>query len=159
MLPLFEHSYSTSKDTLIDVELYAAQNDIKIALETCNDDYPFNIVYDTGNRSQEGINLAKDIARLGKRIAHVHIKDKDWQGNNVLLGTGEVNFKEVCKAFVDIGYDGTMTFETVRGKDPIARPNTISISSSFFWQMHNETNQICRQGVALYPTHDGGLRL
>ena len=67
----------------------------------------------------EGINLANDIKRLAKRIAHVHIKDKDWHGNNVLLGTGEVNFKEVCQAFVDIGYDGTMTFETVRGKDPI----------------------------------------
>ena len=119
VLPLFEHSYNTPKEVLTEIELYAARNNIKIALETCDDDYPFNIVYDTGNRVVEGINLAKDIVRLNKRITHVHIKDKDWRGNNVLLGTGEVNFKEVCKAFVDIGYDGTMTFETVRGKDPI----------------------------------------
>ena len=119
MLPLFEHSIQYSQRNSYEIELYAARNKIQIALETCEDDYPFNIVYDTGNRVMEGINLANDIKRLAKRIVHVHIKDKDWHGNNVLLGTGEVNFKEVCQAFVDIGYDGTMTFETVRGKDPI----------------------------------------
>ena len=62
---------------LLDIELYAANDKVQIALETCEDDYPFNIVYDTGNRVMEGINLANDIKRLAKRIVHVHIKDKD----------------------------------------------------------------------------------
>ena len=119
VLPLFEEAENTTNKALREIETAAMSKGIDIALETCDDDYPFNIVYDTGNRVMEGINLANDIKRLAKRIVHVHIKDKDWHGNNVLLGTGEVNFKEVCQAFVDIGYDGTMTFETVRGKDPI----------------------------------------
>ena len=119
VLPLFEKADGSSKDDLSKIELYAATRNVSIALETCEDDYPFNLVYDTGNRVLEGINLAREIKELNKQIVHVHIKDKDAAGNNVLLGTGLVNFKEVCQAFVDIGYDGTMTFETVRGKDPI----------------------------------------
>lgn len=119
VLPMYEESENVTTDIISEVELYAAKNNTSIALETTENDSPFNIAYDTGNRVAEGLNLALDIKMLGKRIVHVHIKDKDWRGNNVLLGTGMVNFKEVCQALKDIGYDGTMTFETVRGKDPI----------------------------------------
>lgn len=119
VLPMMEESENVPAEIISEVELYAAKNNTSIALETTENAHSFNIVYDTGNRIEIKVNLAKDIARLGKRIVHVHIKDKDYMGNNVLLGTGEVNFKEVCQALKDIGYDGTMTFETVRGKDPI----------------------------------------
>lgn len=121
VLPMMEESEKVPKDILSEVELYAANNHTSIALETVDDldYYPFNIVYDTGNRVEAGLRPARDIKRLGKRIVHVHIKDKDWKGDNVLLGTGDVDFKEVCQALKDIGYDGTMTFETVRGKDSI----------------------------------------
>lgn len=78
------------------------------------------VVYDTGNRVAFGHDLTADIRLLGKdRIAHVHIKDKNAANQNVLLGTGLVNFHTVFEALAEIGYDGPFTFETQRGKDPV----------------------------------------
>lgn len=76
-------------------------------------------VYDTGNRVAFGHNLPGDIRLLGDRIAHVHIKDKNPDNANVLLGTGLVNFADVFHAIHDIGYDGPYTFETQRGNEPL----------------------------------------
>lgn len=76
-------------------------------------------VYDTGNRVAFGHDLPADIRLLGKRIAHVHIKDKNAANENVLLGTGLVNFRTVFEALADIEYDGPYTFETQRGRDPL----------------------------------------
>lgn len=77
-------------------------------------------VYDTGNRVAFGHDLPGDIKMLGKsRIAHVHIKDKNSDNQNVLLGTGLVNFHAVFRALADIGYEGPFTFETQRGRDPL----------------------------------------
>ena len=76
-------------------------------------------VYDTGNRVAFGHDLAGDIRLLGDSIAHVHIKDKNSDNANVLLGTGLVNFESVFFALNDIGYSGPYTFETTRGSNPI----------------------------------------
>ena len=76
-------------------------------------------VYDTGNRVAFGHDLAGDIRLLGDSIAHVHIKDKDSDNANVLLGTGLVNFESVFFALKDIDYSGPYTFETTRGSNPI----------------------------------------
>jgi len=76
-------------------------------------------VYDTGNRVAFGHDLAGDIRLLSDAIAHVHIKDKNSNNENVLLGTGLVNFESVFYALNDIKYTGPYTFETTRGSDPI----------------------------------------
>ena len=49
----------------------------------------------------------------------MHIKDKNEKGENVLLGTGLVNFNDVFRALKKINYQGPFTFETTRGRDPI----------------------------------------
>ena len=76
-------------------------------------------VYDTGNRVAFGHDLAGDIRLLSDAIAHVHIKDKNSNNENVLLGTGLVNFESVFYALNDINYSGPYTFETARGNSPI----------------------------------------
>ena len=76
-------------------------------------------VYDTGNRVAFGHDLPGDIRLLGDNIAHVHIKDKNKNNENVLLGTGLVNFESVFYALNDIKYVGPYTFETTRGSNPI----------------------------------------
>ena len=76
-------------------------------------------VYDTGNRVAFGHDLSSDIRLLGDNIAHVHIKDKNKDNENVLLGTGLVNFESVFYALNDINYAGPYTFETNRGNNPI----------------------------------------
>ena len=80
----------------------------------------FKAVYDTGNRIAFGHDLAGDIRLLGDAIAHVHIKDKNKNNENVLLGTGLVNFESVFYALNDINYSGPYTFETARGNSPIS---------------------------------------
>jgi len=77
------------------------------------------VVYDTGNRVAFGHDLSGDIQLLGDRIAHVHIKDKNSDNENVLLGTGLVNFEDIFFALNDIDYEGPYTFETTRGSNPI----------------------------------------
>jgi sugar phosphate isomerase/epimerase len=77
------------------------------------------VVYDTGNRVAFGHDLSGDIRLLGNAIAHVHIKDKNSDNENVLLGTGLVNFENVFHALNEIKYSGPYTFETTRGSSPI----------------------------------------
>jgi hexulose-6-phosphate isomerase len=76
-------------------------------------------VYDTGNRVAYGHDIYSDIKILGDRIGHVHLKDKNYKDENVLLGNGLVNFYKVFKSFNEINYSGFYTFETDRGRNPI----------------------------------------
>jgi L-ribulose-5-phosphate 3-epimerase len=137
ILPMFEHSQLT----VANLESYVAPlraiadrmaaYGIRACLETelpgadlikalDRIDHPaVSVVFDTGNRAAFGQDLAADIAMLGDRISHVHIKDKNAANQNVVLGTGLVNFQQVFEALAGIGYNGPYTFETNRGKDPI----------------------------------------
>ncbi len=77
------------------------------------------LVFDTGNRIAWGHDIYGDIVLLGKEIQHVHIKDKNKDNENVLLGTGLVNFRKVFESLSKIKYAGAFTFETIRGSDPV----------------------------------------
>ena len=77
-------------------------------------------VFDTGNRVAFKHDIYSDIRLLKQHIAHVHIKDKNVDNKNVLLGEGLVNFHEVFRALSDIDYQGNYTFETHRGNNPFA---------------------------------------
>ncbi len=92
------------------------------------------VVYDTGNRVAFGHDLASDIRLLSDYIAHVHIKDKNSDNENVLLGTGLVNFENVFDALHDINYSGPFTFETTRGSNPIETAKYNMSLVSFFKQ-------------------------
>jgi len=137
ILPLFERSELNIENVGSYIEPLrviadkAAESGITVCLETIlkgNEliavldriNHPsVSVVYDTGNRAAFGHDLAGDIRLLGRRISHVHIKDKNAANENVILGTGLVNFLEVFEALVDVDYCGAYTFETQRGKDPL----------------------------------------
>jgi len=76
-------------------------------------------VFDTGNRVLETPNLNKEILTLSGNLGHVHIKDKDRTGNNVILGSGLVDFCGVFTALDVLGYEGPFNFETNRGSIPL----------------------------------------
>ncbi len=97
----------------------AALKGVSIIFESNANDGLYPIAYDTGNRAWAGFNNRNDILTFNEKISHVHIKDKNESGANVFLGTGLVDFHEVASALKFIGYDGTMTFESVRGRDPV----------------------------------------
>lgn len=136
VMPLFDSS-ELNIDNMLDfieplkiIDNIAKENNMVICLETILtgkelikfleliNSPNIKIVYDTGNRVAFGHNLASDIKLLGSNIAHIHIKDKNINNENTLLGTGLVNFEKVFGALRDISYDGPFTFETVRGVNP-----------------------------------------
>jgi len=137
IMPLFELSELkvNNMDTFIEPIREIANNANNYGITTCLEtiltgeelmklldivDLPYvKVVYDTGNRVAFGHNLSADIKLLKDRIAHVHIKDKNKENQNVLLGTGLVNFEEVFDALRDVKYHGPYTFETTRGKNPL----------------------------------------
>ena len=90
-------------------------------MEIINDLNHSNIhcVFDTGNRISFGHDIYSDIILLGDRIKHIHIKDKNEKDENVLLGTGKVNFQRVFQSLYEINYKGPYTFETTRGNNPV----------------------------------------
>jgi len=157
VLPLFESSELTIDNMnnyinpLKRIATVAQTSNIMVCLETILTgdelitllrliDMPYvKAVYDTGNRVAFGHNLAKDIRLLGDYIAHVHIKDKNSNNENVLLGAGLVNFEEVFYALNDIKYEGPFTFETTRGSNPIdtAKYNMQLVD---FFKKNAETN-------------------
>lgn len=138
ILPLFEKSELTIDNIseyvlpLRTIADKAAKSGIAVCLETVLNgvelievlnkiDHPaVGVVYDTGNRVAFGHNLPGDIRLLGERISHVHIKDKNKANENVILGTGLVNFLQVFEALADINYVGPYTFETQRGRNPLS---------------------------------------
>jgi len=155
ILPLFEQSELTvdnahafvgpvrtiadraaASDILVCLESTLPAADLIPVLELIN--HPaVRVVYDTGNRVAFGHDLPGDIRALGSRIAHVHIKDKNAANENVILGTGLVNFLRVFEALHDIGYDGPYTFETHRGSHPT---RTASYNVEFVNFFHTEAS-------------------
>jgi len=102
------------------VESLMKANDLVAFLEKVNKDN-VKAVFDTGNRviERDGHDLHGEILRLNKFIKHIHIKDKNNEGENVILGTGLVDFRSVFSALRDIDYRGPLNFETTRGRDPL----------------------------------------
>ena len=137
ILPLFEHSELTIKnvdDYIAPLRVIADKAEklgITLCLETSLKGLELievldrinhsavSVVYDTGNRAAFGYDLSGEIRLLGNRISHIHIKDKNAANENVILGTGLVNFLQVFTALAEINYNGAYTFETCRGKDPV----------------------------------------
>ena len=137
ILPLLEKSNldEVSHSSLIPIiKSYAqkaSKENIKICIESIYeakflknfleeiDEKNVSCVFDTGNRIIQIDSILDEIEILGKYIGHVHIKDKNHLGENVLLGTGLVNFLEVFEGLKNINYCGPLVFETTRGQDPI----------------------------------------
>jgi sugar phosphate isomerase/epimerase len=137
ILPLFEKSELTEsnfneyKTILKEIASAAQKSNILVCLETILngkslldlleflDNPNIKCVFDTGNRIAFGHDIYSDILLLGEQIHHVHIKDKNDQNENVLLGSGKVNFYKVFESLSHIGFGGPYTFETARGKDPV----------------------------------------
>ena len=76
-------------------------------------------VFDTGNRVLETPDLYSEILILSENIGHIHIKDKDRFGNNVILGSGIVDFCGVFDALKKINFCGALNFETNPGSVPL----------------------------------------
>jgi len=128
---LNEQNYLSYSKILKNISNKLSKYKIKLALETNLsqkylsiffkkvNDKNINLVYDTGNRLKKNINQHNEIIKLKNKIIHVHIKDKNFSGKNVILGQGNVNFKSIFKSLKIIDYKGCFVFETNRGNNAI----------------------------------------
>tara|TARA_B100001989_G_C24550713_1_gene474389 strand:- start:3364 stop:4179 length:816 start_codon:yes stop_codon:yes gene_type:complete len=110
--------YAFTKKILIAIESLAEPN-LLIKLLSEFENFSLGCVYDTGNRVLISKDQEQDIKTLNKFINHVHIKDKNKDNENVVLGKGIVDFKKIFSALNEINYLGMLTMETNRGEDPI----------------------------------------
>ncbi|MDB2595208.1 sugar phosphate isomerase/epimerase [Pseudomonadales bacterium] len=104
-----------SKATNLCIESLLPAPDLLAFLELV-DRKNVSCVYDSGNRIALGADLESEILLLNDWIKHFHIKDKNALGENVILGTGLVDFRSVFGALRDIDYRGRFNFETTRGQ-------------------------------------------
>ena len=150
VLPLFEESeltksnYREYKNLLIELGDACLENDMILCLETILDGRQLLeimidlhhkgifCVFDTGNRIAHNHDIYRDLLLLRNYIRHVHIKDKNDDDENVLLGTGKVNFGRVFKSLSEIGYSGPYTFETTRGNNPVETAKYNLLFCKFF---------------------------
>jgi len=70
------------------------------------------ICLDSGNLWHYSDNPIEDIFTLSKKIIHIHIKDRNNKGENVLLGEGMVDFYALSKTLKEIHYSNLATLET-----------------------------------------------
>ena len=99
------------------LELDMPALDIIEALKFANPQL-IGICLDIGNLWYYSGSPIDDIHALSDKIIHVHIKDRDKESNNVLLGNGLVNFFEFNRALRYIKYSGILTLETKYFHDP-----------------------------------------
>jgi L-ribulose-5-phosphate 3-epimerase len=76
----------------------------------------FGVNYDIGNSAALGYDARQEIACYGKRIDHVHVKDRRLHGTTVALGEGAADFDAVFKGLYDCGYPGDFILQTARAQ-------------------------------------------
>jgi len=79
----------------------------------------FYFVFDTGNRVILKRNIYEDLSMFFNHIKLIHLKDKNKKNQNVKFGEGEVNFFKIFKILKKRRYKNKITFETVRGENPL----------------------------------------
>lgn len=77
------------------------------------------VYYDLGNSVPLGYDAAEEIRQLSQWIGGIHVKDRDADGVNVVLGTGLVDFEGCFQALEDINYRGVYILETTMGDNPV----------------------------------------
>ncbi len=78
------------------------------------------VYYDVGNAKARGYDVPSDLRLLAGHLGGIHIKDRMRGGPNVPLGQGEVEWDEVFRVLLEIGYSSSLILETVVGADAAA---------------------------------------
>jgi sugar phosphate isomerase/epimerase len=93
-------------------------------------------LWDSHHPYRVGESAQEVAALLGKRIAHVHVKDARRQGEGwqlVLLGEGEVPVKEQLASLSQIGYNGYVSVEWEKRWHPEIEEPEIALPEHIAW--------------------------
>ncbi|MDA2937725.1 sugar phosphate isomerase/epimerase [Acidobacteria bacterium AH-259-A15] len=66
---------------------------------------------DLGHFIRAGVNPVEAIEMLGSRVLGVHFKDFDAQGNDVVLGQGQLDVAKALDALKKVGFEGPLSLE------------------------------------------------
>lgn len=77
----------------------------------------FTVNYDTGNSASLGYNVSEEFSAYGERITDIHIKDRKFRGGPVVLGEGDVDFKNFFNCLNSINYDKIIVMQAYRDDD------------------------------------------
>lgn len=71
--------------------------------------------YDSGNSSGLGYDMYEEVTTLREKIFNIHIKDRQYQGTTVALGTGSADFEGLFRGLREIPYQGAYILQAARG--------------------------------------------
>ena len=133
VLPCVDHSSLDSKDAIERFVKYltplleiAEKLDINFSLETDLAPLPFVelldkfdsdkvvVNYDIGNSASLGYNPVEEFESYGEYITDIHIKDREFNGGSVFLGSGNVNFDIFFNKLKEINYKGPFIMQAYR---------------------------------------------
>lgn len=123
----------------------SSKNKVKISLEV-NENYEkfikilsnnkikdIKITFDTGNFYLTNKNVFKNLKKYYSLINHIHLKDRNIFGKNVVFGSGEIDFKNLFIFLKKKKYNKFFTFETNRGSDAVETAiNNLKITKNLF---------------------------
>ena len=75
------------------------------------------INYDSGNSAALGYDVREEFSAYGKRIGSVHLKDRQYAGGTVALGSGNADFPALFEVLTSIQYEGDFILQVARGSD------------------------------------------
>ena len=91
--------------------------------------------YDTGNSASLGFNVIEEFKSYGHRITDIHIKDRKFNGGSVMLGEGDVNFKDFFESLKLINYNNPFIMQAYRDDEGL---NVFKKQLSFFVNQLNK---------------------
>ena len=122
-------SADPTKDAFVSLEKLVKQYDVQIAihnhgpederwrrpewiLEAVTDlDPRIGACADLGHFIRADVDPIEALEMLGPRVLGVHLKDFDEQGNDVVLGQGQLDVGQALATLVKIGFDGPLSLE------------------------------------------------
>ena len=83
------------------------------------DSKQITVNYDIGNSASLGYDIFEEFECYGERISDIHIKDREFGGGSVFLGSGSANFSLFYKNFSSINFDGPIIMQAYRDDEGI----------------------------------------
>ena len=84
-------------------------------------DYPFfKINYDTGNSAYMGYDFKEELETYAQYVTNIHIKDRIYKGESVILGNGACQFDKFFQHLKKINYTGITILQAYRNNDGIS---------------------------------------
>lgn len=116
IIPLAE-----KKNIILSLETDLPPQKIKDLVENMSSNF-VKVNYDIGNSTSLRYDMKEELALLKNLIANVHVKDRNFGGKSVPLGTGDANLELFLNTLADMGYNGDIIIQGARENEEQISP-------------------------------------